>query len=632
MNALELFQMPLRTKVSTGVFVFLLAVCLAVSEGSACAQPARAPLNDHSVTVSGRQFLMDGKPYQIISGEMHYTRVPREYWRDRLRKAKAMGLNTISTYAFWNAHEPRPGVYDFTGQNDIAEYIREAQQEGLNVILRPGPYVCAEWELGGYPSWLLKDKSLVLRSDDPKYTAAVTRWFARLAQEIKPLLQKNGGPIIAIQVENEYGAFGDDKTYLEGVKNQLIEAGLGDALLYTSNQPGDILKGSLPELPTVINFGTGDAKKSFAKLDELRPDGPRMTGEYWAGWFDKWGEKHHETNGAQEAAELRWVLEQGYSVNLFLFAGGSSFGWMNGADTHTGTDYHPDTTSYDYDAPLEENGQPRYKFELFRKAIVDVTHTTPPRLPKSARRATFPIAPTMLTASLWRNLPTPINSKVPLSFEDLDQSYGYVLYRTGLDEGGGGKLVLGGLHDYAQVYIDQQLAGTLDRRLGTESIDIPRQTHASTLDILVENTGRVNYSKKIRTEQAGLTGEVTLDGAAPKNWEIYSLPMDDVAHLRFVAESCSGPCFFQAHMTVKKQADTYLDTRGLHKGQMWVGEHNLGRFWWIGPQYALYTPGPWLQRGSTTLTFFDLLGDSSERLSTATEPIFGTTVSTRESQ
>jgi beta-galactosidase len=238
----------------------------------------------------------------------------------------------------------------------------------------------------------------------------------------------------------------------------------------------------------------------------------------------------------------------------------------------------------------------------------------------------------MLSASLWRNLPMPVNSKVPLTFEDLDQNFGYMLYRTGLDAGDGGKLVLSGLHDYAQVYVDQTLVGTLDRRLGGETIDIPKQTHAATLDILVENTGRVNYSKAIRGERAGLTGEVTLDGNAPKSWEIYSLPLNDVSRFRFLAEPCSGPCFFRASMSVAKAADTYLDTRGLHKGQLWLGAHNLGRFWSIGPEYALYAPAPWLEQGTTTITFFDLLADSSDRLTTSIDPIFGETKRTRDTQ
>jgi beta-galactosidase len=357
-----------------------------------------------------------------------------------------------------------------------------------------------------------------------------------------------------------------------------------------------------------------------------------MSGEYWAGWFDKWGEPHHETDGQREAAEFRWMLEHGYSVSLYMFHGGTTFGWMNGADSHTGKDYHPDTSSYDYNAPLNERGEPTYKFELFRKAIADVTHTAPPPLPTQAERKNFPIAPTMLSASLWRNLPAAVNSKVPLTFEDLDQNYGYVLYRTALVEGDGGKLVLGGLHDYAQVYVDQKLVGTLDRRLGTDTLDLPRQTHAATLDILVENTGRVNYSKAIRGERTGLTGEVTLDGNAPKSWQIYSLPLNDVSRFRYLPEPCSGPCFFQANMTVAKPTDTYLDTRGLHKGQLWLGPHNLGRFWSVGPEYALYAPAPWLESGTTTITFFDLLADSTERLTTSLDPIFGETKRTRDTQ
>ncbi|HEX5284958.1 MAG TPA: beta-galactosidase family protein [Bryocella sp.] len=591
---------------------------------TAPAMPAR-----HTLTVSGRQFLMDGKPFQIISGEMHYTRVPRPYWRDRLRKARAMGLNTITTYVFWNVHEPRPGVFDFSGQNDLAEFIREAQAEGLNVILRPGPYVCAEWELGGYPAWLLKDRTLTLRSTEPKYTAAVNAWLARLAQEVTPLLAKNGGPIIAVQLENEYGSFGDDKSYLEGLKDELVKTGIGDSVLYTADGPAQLPKGSLPELPAVINFGTGDAHGAFARLEELRPDGPRMSGEYWAGWFDHWGEKHHVTDGDKEAAELRWMLEQGDSVSMYMFEGGTSFGWMNGANSN-GSNYQPDTTSYDYDAPLAENGDPRAKYFAFRKAIEETTGVHPLKVPRLSARKAFPVSAMTASASLWRNLPTPVNAETPLTFEDMDQAYGYVLYRTSIDEGGGGKLVLEGLHDYAQVYVDQQLVGTLDRRLGTDSIDIPRQAHAATLDILVENSGRVNFTKVIRTERKGLTGAVTLDGKTPRRWEIYSLPMDDLSRVRFVAGPCTGPCFYQATLSVTKPADTYLDTRELHKGFAWLGTQPLGRFWSIGPQFALYTPGCWLQHGQNTVTIFDLLGDSADALKSTTEPILSGALATRD--
>lgn len=590
--------------------------------------PAQAPA--HSFTVSGKQFLLDGKPYQIISGEMHYPRVPRAYWRDRFRMARAMGLNTITTYVFWNLHEPRPGVYDFSGQNDIAEYIREAQQEGLNVILRPGPYVCAEWELGGYPSWLLKDHSLILRSQDPKYTAAVERWFTRLSKEITPLLLRNGGPIIAVQVENEYGSFGDDHAYMENLKKLLQKTGMAAAdVLYTADGAEQIPKGSLPELPAVINFGTGEAKNSFAVLDSLRPDGPHMSGEYWAGWFDHWGEKHHETSGEKEAAELEWMLTQGYSISMYMFHGGTSFGWINGANSD-GSNYEPDTTSYDYDAPLDEQGTPRQKYYRFRDVIARVTGHPAPAVPPAHPVKTFDIADGGESASLWSNLPQPVESETPLTMEDLDQSYGYILYRTHLEAGEGGDLVLGGLHDYAQIYVDQKLAGTLDRRLGTSKLTLPSVSHPAVLDILVENSGRVNFTKVVRGERKGITGSVTLNGKAPKHWQIYSLPMNDLSGVRFTSGPCEGPCFHRTTLTSADPVDTYLDTTSLHKGEVWINERPLGRFWTVGPQHALYLPGPWLKPGKNQIIFFDLLSEASEVLKGSDKPIFDRALAHRE--
>jgi beta-galactosidase len=489
--------------------------------------------------------------------------------------------------------------------------------------------VCAEWELGGYPSWLLKDRATVLRSDEPTYTTAVHAWFTRLGQEIKPLLLKNGGPIIAVQLENEYGSFGDDKKYLEGLKHELIASGMGDSLIYTADGPKQVPKGSLPELPAVINFGTGEAEKGFAILAAERPDGPRMSGEYWAGWFDHWGDKHHVTDGDKEAAELRWMLDQGYSVSLYMFHGGTSFGWMNGANSN-GKNYEPDTTSYDYDAPLDEKGEPRAKFYAFKKVIADVTKTQPPSLPTPQARSVFRMEPRVLTASLWRNLPVPTRSKTLLMFEDLDQAYGYMLYRTRIDAGAGGPLMLEGLHDYAQVYVDQKLVGTLDRRLNEITLDVPRVDHAATLDILVENSGRVNYTVVLRGERKGITGPITLDDKAPQRWEIYSLPMDKLNAIHFEKATCSGPCFYRTSMDVTTPEDTYIDTRGLHKGMVWLGDKPLGRFWSIGPQYALYTPAPWLHAGSNEVTFFDLSGSGEEHLNTVDEPIFTGSIGTQD--
>jgi beta-galactosidase len=581
----------------------------------------------HTFAVANGQFQFDGRPYQILSGEMHYPRVPRAYWRDRFRKARAMGLNTITTYVFWNLHEPRPGVYDFSGQNDVAEYIREAQQEGLNVILRPGPYVCAEWDLGGYPSWLLKDRSLTLRSTDPKYIAAMNAWFARLARELSPLLLHNGGPIIAIQVENEYGSFGNDHAYMEVVKTALLKSGLAtsDTLLYTADGPEEIPSGSLPGLPAAINFGTGDAKQVFATLKKVRPDGPFMSGEYWAGWFDHWGEQHQTTAVAANAAEYEWMLQQGYSVSIYMFHGGTSFGFMSGANSN-GTNYEPDTTSYDYDAPLNESGEPTAKFMAFREAITRVTGKLPPPIPPSPPARVYPVSSLVESASLWQNLPAPVESEKLLTMEDLDQSYGYILYRTQLKPGVAGELVIDGLHDYAQIYMDQKLVGTLDRRLAQSHLTLPVLSNAGTLDILVENTGRVNFTKVIRIERKGITGSVTIAGQPPKHWQIFSLPMMDLSRVRFSKRICSGPCLYRFSITTPTSGalgDTFLETHALSKGMAYLNGHPLGRFWSVGPEFTLYTPGPWLRAGTNEITIFDLLGGPGKSIRTRDRADYG---------
>lgn len=586
-------------------------------------EPLRAESSQpkHTFRVQGTHFLLDGKPFQIIAGSMHYTRIPRAYWRDRFRLARAMGLNTITTYVFWNVHEPRPGIFNFSGQKDLAEFIREAQQAGLYVILRPGPYVCAEWDLGGYPSWLLRNRNLVLRSTNPEYLAAQDDWFNRLGKIVNPLLLQNGGPIIAIQVENEYGSFGDDHQYMEDVEAALRRSGMNAPVLYTADGPAGLGRGTLPDLPAVVNFGDGEAKTAFAALATFRPEAPRMSGEYWDGWFDHWGEKHHVTDGKKEAAELAWMLDKGYSVNLYMFDGGTSFGWMNGANSN-GNNYEPDTTSYDYDAPVDESGNPRAKFFLFRDVIAKMEDVTLPPVPAPIRRRVFPVAPITESASLWRNLPAPVRTDKLLTMEDIGQSYGYVLYRTTLAKGEGGTLTIDGLHDYAQIYINQKLAGTLDRRLGTNQLKLPVVEVPTTLDILVENSGRVNFTKVIRTERKGITGSVTVGGKTPQSWEIYSLPMSDVSGLSFQKGPCAGPCFYRTEMRVDTPADTYLDTQHLRKGEMWVDGCALGRFWFVGPQFALFTPGPWLHEGNNELIFFDLQGSAAESITSVKGPIF----------
>jgi beta-galactosidase len=501
----------------------------------------------HRFVLQEGQFVLDGKPFRIISGEMHYPRIPRAYWRARFRMAKALGLNAITTYVFWNVHEPRPGVYDFSGNNDVAEFVREAQQEGLYVVLRPGPYVCAEWEFGGYPAWLLKDHSTVVRSSDPKYVAAVASWFKRLGQELAPLQVGNGGPIVLVQVENEYGSFGEDHAYMEQLRRSLLDAGFTNSQLYTADQPGVLAKGALPELPVGVNFGAWSpdaAKDAFATLKELRPNGPSFNSEFWSGWFDHWGGAHSYTDAAKQASNLEWMLRQGYSVNLYMFTGGTSFGWMNGANSD-GKNYEPNVTSYDYDAALDESGRPTAKYFAFRKAIAKATGTTPPAVPFIApaiRVSEFKFGEGL---SLWKSLPAPIHSEQPLSMEDLDEAYGYILYRKRIKGPVSGDLIVDQLHDYAQIYADGKLIGTLDRRLAQSRLPLEVKSPAAQLDILVENTGRVNFSTVLRGERKGITKQVTLAGEPVLGWDIYPLPMLQPWELVYAQAACEGACFYR---------------------------------------------------------------------------------------
>lgn len=353
-----------------------------------------------------------------------------------------------------------------------------------------------------------------------------------------------------------------------------------------------------------------------------------MSGEYWDGWFDHWGEKHHVTGGQQEAAELQWMLDRGFSVNLYMFDGGTSFGWMNGANSN-GSNYQPDTTSYDYDAPVDESGNPRAKFFLFRSVIEKATGKTPPPLPPPAVIHSFPIDPHMESASLWSNLPAPVLSRTLLTMEDLGQSYGYILYRTRLRPVASATLTIDGLHDYAQIYVDRKLVGVLDRRLGTNQLRLPPVASPATLDILVENSGRVNYTSVLRGERKGITGSVTIGGKPPAQWTIYSLPMSDLSRLRFAPRPCSGPCFYRAAMRVSSPGETYLDTRRMRKGEVWIDGRPLGRFWFIGPQYALFTPGSWMHPGNNSIVFFDLQGSHADAIRSVAHPVFGEAIAAR---
>ncbi len=588
-----------------------------------CAQPsayaADTPDTPHTFRLENGQYVLDGKPFRIIAGEMEYPRIPRAYWRDRMRKAKAMGLNTIATYVYWNIHEPQPGVYDFSDNKDVAEFIREAQEEGLYVILRPGPYICTEWDFGGVPSWLLKDHAVV-RSTDPKFITPAARWLKRVGQELAPLQIENGGPILLVQVENEYGSFEKDHAYMEQIHNLILNAGFDKSVLYTADGPEQTPDGSLPELPAGINFGPGEAQKGFATLKSLRPQGPFFASEYWAGWFDFWGEKYTSTDAQKQANDIDWMLRQGYSINIYVFHGGTTFGWMNGANSK-GPDYRPFVTSYDYNAALDESGRPTPKYYLFRDTIAKATGTVPPPVPQTADPITVPSFQLSKSASLWSALPEPIQSKDVLSMEDINQAYGYILYRTKISGPASGDLVLDALHDYAQIYLDGKLAGTIDRRLKQNSLTLKVDGTKTQLDILVENTGRVNFGLAIRGERKGITNSVTFAGRLLTGWQIYSLPLKDPSQMTYTDAACTGPCFYHATFNVAQPADTFLDTSAFTKGMVWLNGKPLGRIWDVGPQKALYVPASWLVQGSNEVIVLDLKGVPGHSLQGLNHPV-----------
>jgi len=579
-----------------------------------------AKAEGHSFGIEGDHFVLDAKPFQIISGEIHYARIPREYWRDRLKKARAMGLNTVSTYVFWNAHEPKPGVYDFSGGLDVAAFVRTAQEEGLYVILRPGPYSCAEWDLGGFPAWLFAEPGITLRSTDEKFLTPADRWLKRLGQELARLQLARGGPILAVQVENEYGSFGSDKLYMRRIRDALLNAGFTDSLLFTADGGDELSAGTLPNIHAAINFGPGAGQSEFAKLAKFRPDRPMFNSEYWDGWFDHWGEHHHVTDAAQQAKEVDWILSQGYSINLYMFHGGTSFGFMSGANWDHQT-YEPDVTSYDYDSALSEWGTLTKKYAAFREVIAK--HRPGVEIPDPP--APLPIVEVpefelRESASLWSSLLNPVAAEQPRNMESFGQSYGYILYRTKLKSKGTGELVLPALRSYARVYVNSELVGVADRRLKQDRVKVQANA-GDTLDILVEGTARINFSRELLTERQGIDGAVTLGGHELKGWQVFSLPMEDFTSLKFSAkERVTGPAFYRGHFDLNSTGDTFLDLRGWGKGAVWINGHPLGRFWNVGPQQTLYLPAPFLKKGANEVVVFTV-GGHRTRLRGLKEPV-----------
>ncbi len=573
----------------------------------AAGQPAAHAAS--TFAVGDQDFLLNGRPFLIKAGEMHPARVPHEYWADRLRMIHAMGLNTVSIYVFWNQHEPRPGEFNFTGDADIAQFVRLAQKEGLWVILRPGPYCCAEWEFGGYPWWLLKQPGLKVRSQDPAFLQAAGAYLKKLGEQLAPLQITHGGPIILVQAENEYGSYGQDHVYMGKIRDLDRAAGF-DVPLFTADGGGRMMEGGhLPDALPGLNGGGGP--EIMKEVGKYRPTGPWFVPEFYPGWLDHWGEAHARVGIDGLIEETEWKLTNRVSFCYYMIYGGTSFGFMSGANY--GGHFQPQPTSYDYDSPIDEAGRPTKKFFALREAFQ--RHLAPgevlPDVPATPPVAIIPKVELTESASLFDNLGTPVKAAHPLSFEDLDQGYGYVLYRTQLAGPANATLKIKELRDYAVVCLDGHRLGTLDRRHKQDSLPLVLTNASGTLDILVENGGRINYGGELPRNHKGIIGSVLLDERELTGWEMYRFPFNEVASLTFKpGANALAPAVHRGTFNLAMPGDAFLDMRGWGKGIVFVNGHNLGRYWYIGPQQTLYLPGVWLKPGTNELVVFEQIKEA----------------------
>ncbi len=590
---------------ATGI---LAVTIVAAAVFSAAAAAVAAPGAD-TFGFRGTEFILNGRPFQMIAGELHFQRIPREYWRHRLLMARAMGLNTVCTYVFWNALEPEPGRFDFSGRNDLAAFIREAKAAGLWVVVRPGPYACAEWDFGGLPIWLLAIPDIKLRCRDERYLEACGRYIRRLAGELRGLQIGHGGPVLMVQLENEYGSYGNDRDYMTWLKETWEKAGL-EVPFYTADgaTPYMLEAGSVPG--AAIGLDPGTEEKHFAEAARLGRNVPVFCSELYPGWLTHWGEPWARVKTEDLLPSAAWLLDHGKSFNLYVFHGGTNFGFWAGANF--GDAYEPDVTSYDYDAPLDEAGRPTPKYFALRdllakRAPAGATLPAPPEPPPAADTAEVRFAD---EASIFANLPEPVRAPQPRPMEALGQSHGFLLYRARLVGHKSGRLRIVDLHDYANVYVDGLYLGTLDRRRKEDGIEIPASEppHAR-LDILVEAMGRINFGPLL-IDRKGITERVTLNAMTLMGWEIFRLPLDgpQLAALRFgPPDPAAAPGkFFRGTLDIAAPADTFLDMGGWRKGVVWVNGHNLGRFWDIGPQKRLYCPAPFLKPGRNEVVVLDL--------------------------
>jgi len=576
------------------------------------------------------EFYLDGKPFSIRSGAIHYFRIPREYWHDRLLKLRECGFNTVETYTPWNLHERREGEFDFSGILDIEAFLDEAESLGLYVILRPGPYICAEWDMGGLPSWLLSYEKISLRTENELFLSKVRRYYRELLARVRPRLITNGGNIIMLQIENEYGSFGNDHGYVRRIAELYRTEGM-DCLLFTSDGPTYTMLsgGSLPEYIPTANFGSHPGE-NLEFLRKYRPDAPLMCCEYWCGWFDHWYEEHHVRPPEEVYENICEFLDMEASFNIYMFCGGTNFAFTSGANYDK--IYQPTTTSYDYNAPLSEAGDRTELYWRIRRAVEKKLGALPEATAKESEKRAYGKVTLSEYAPLFKNLhriSSPISSPEPLFMEDVGQDFGYILYRTTLEgPTDGWEMHIDTVHDRAQIFEGETLRGVCERR----NPDSKENTHigfglkegeSTCLSILCENMGRVNYGPKIK-DRKGISG-VRFGNCNHFGWQMYPLPMTDLSTLEFESapESVSTPTFLRGKLTVEgAPCDTFLRLPSFTKGFVMINGNNIGRYFNpAGPQKTLYVPAPFLKSGGNEIIVFESDGAESFEIEFIDTPI-----------
>ena len=609
-------------------------------------------------TVGDKTFLLNGKPFVVKAAEVHYPRIPRPYWEHRIKMCKALGMNAVCIYIFWNIHEQQEGQFNFTGNNDVAEFCRLAQKNGMYVIVRPGPYVCAEWEMGGLPWWLLKKKDIRLRERDPYFMERVKIFEQKVGEQLAPLTIQRGGPIIMVQVENEYGSYGEDKPYVSEIRDCLRGIYGKELALFQCDWSSNFEKNGLDDLTWTMNFGTGaNIDQQFRRLGELRPNAPKMCSEFWSGWFDKWGARH-ETRPAKDMVEgMDEMLSKGISFSLYMTHGGTSFGHWAGANS---PGFAPDVTSYDYDAPINEYGHATPKFWELRKMMEKYSLSPDPSPKGKGKKVALPAVPKapmpIITVPKFEltefaplvygcgGLETTENVN-DLTFEYANMGWGSMFYSVALPEISAQSVLSFDAHDYAQVFINDQFIGKIDRVKNEKSITLPAVRKGDRLVILVEAMGRINFGRAIK-DFKGIPGDVKLETSAGghdlsytlKGWERWGIPDDykvavnaldgyagkraDEYHPGFQQEikAWGKRGYYRGYFNLKKVGDTFLNFETWGKGQVYVNGHAMGRIWSIGPQQTLYVPGCWLKKGKNEVIVLDVVGPKEKVVWGQAEP------------